>query len=130
MLRRVRRWLSGWTDGEPPRAQYFGGPGGVGLQRVCLFDDDPHKVLEAEQGNLVRVPRWDPANGADRVIEYLVDGVLAHLGPAAAGKDLRACTGAVEAHVAARIAEEARARANPEEIDLDLDDDDDEDEEE
>ncbi len=72
---------------------------------------------------MVLVPRWDETKH-DRVLEALVDSLLAVMGPLGPSEDLRLHTKAVQAALAATLPV-AAAVPNPEEIDLTMDEDDD-----
>jgi len=113
-------------DTVKPLAIHFGGPESLG--RVVLVDNDAHKALPDEAGNMLLVPTWDgppgmmsagaagphpPPPDPDRVLLHLADTLLdpvAGLAGEAVG-DVRDRTAGVAARVAAASAADEAAAA-------------------
>jgi len=111
-------------DTVKPLALHFGGPAALG--RVVLVDNDAHKALPDEAGNMLLVPTWDgpppsqgdgaaalPCPDPDRVLLHLVDALLDPATGLAAPNvgDVRTRTAGVAARVAAATAVEAAGLA-------------------
>jgi hypothetical protein len=60
-----------------PLAKFFGDGPGPGIGRVILVDDNPDKSLPDEAVNMLLVPAWVEGAPIDRVVEVLVEGLLA-----------------------------------------------------
>jgi hypothetical protein len=60
-----------------PLDKFFGEVPGPGLGRVILVDDNPDKSLPDETSNMLLVPAWVEGAPVDRVVEVLVEGLLA-----------------------------------------------------
>lgn len=109
-------------DTVKPLACHFGGSDSLG--RVVLIDNDAHKAMPDEAGNMILVPTWDgpppqtaggagasttPPTDPDRVLLHLADALLdPEKGLASPGlTDVRTRTAGIAARVAAAAAVEA-----------------------
>ncbi|CAG9462251.1 unnamed protein product [Pedinophyceae sp. YPF-701] len=101
---RVRReWgLKGW-DTWKPLGDYFP----TRLHRVVLVDDDVHKSLPTERGNLVLVPSWDGGED-DGVVGALTAALEETLLGLPEDADVRERTAAMQARLTGAAADAAR----------------------